>query len=362
MDLYLVNDSGIPEDIYWLLIGQNADGAVCWVDAAGVMHPVQVGDDCDTYQSVLGKETCIPGLSTIASARVAFTIGQPLQISIVTDGNGNPNVQDAVFWDPSDPNYDFVWDKVEFSLVGGQVWANSTQVDFFGIPTVVKVTDGTTTLESAPLAISRDRLFAKFAADPVFGQCVVHDGDVGVRVIAPGYMPGFPSTYFDGYIDASWEALKKAPITLSLAGAPAGYTSATGIVRGTRLDLVDNLGGNYTIHKPTSFDVFLCNGAFDIDTKLSPVRQQVDGILKRQVGAALNRGVLTAVSGDYCVVGDFYQTNPTNGYSRILHESYVDGRAYGFAYDDVCNKYSSTMSIPGATRTTIIIESLLERC
>ncbi len=36
----------------------------------------------------------------------------------------------------------------------------------------------------------------------------------------------------------------------------------------------------------------------------------------------------------------FYPGTTVNHYSRVIHENTVDGKAYGFAYDDVCEQAS----------------------
>jgi len=344
--------------LYWMIIGQVA-GAVCWINSDGEATPVQVGDDCDTYQSVLAPGgITIPLEGDITSARISLCVGSPLAINIVTDGNGNPNVQDAVSWLPTDPNYDKVWDKIEFTVTGGQIWANTTGVDFFGIPTVLSVSNGSTTLETAPLVGDRASVFDDFASLGSPWSDLAVGG--AARVLAPGYGQDFPTDYLDRYIDQCWTDLDQSAggsITLSLSGGPAGYVSATGSVVGTDLVMVDNLNNTYTVAKPSSMDVFLCNGALNIDGDLPPLLQQVDGIIKRQIGAGLNRGVLCAKHR--CDVNGFYPPGvPTNLYSEALHLSYVGGLAYGFAYDDVCNLYSSTLSVPDVTEMTVTVSGV----
>jgi len=353
MELTLQNN-GSNGLIYWMLIGQ-IGGVVCWIGPDGTATPIAIGDDCALYQSPInaGEAAVVPVSGDIASARVSFCAGQPLQIAIVADGNGNPSVQDAVFWLPTDANYDVVWDKAEFTVAGGQIWANTTQVDFFGMGMTISITDGTTLLVGPSLAISPAQLYANFsAAGSPWSDLVVGTA----RIISPGYGQSFPSDYLSAYIDSCWMRLTSAhPLSLSLKGATAGYTSAHGSVNASgTLVVKDNLGGLYHVHKPSSSDVFLCNGALSIDGSLSPVEQQVDGIIKRQIGAGLNRGVL--IDKDRCGSMHFYKAPLTNTYSKLMHSAYTGHLCYGFAYDDVCNLYSSTLSINNVTAMAIVVD------
>jgi len=346
MNLTLLNDAaGL---IYWMILGTDpTSGACSYVQADGTIVACQIGDDCATYQYVLDIEAKLP-FPALISARIVFTRNVPLQIAIVKDGNGNPAVQDAVFFLPSDPNYLVAYDKVEYSLVGGQVWANNTNVDFFALPTTIEIADRSgNTQNTSPLSVTRNELFAAFAATPGFECLAVTDGDANVRIVAPGYAPDFDPNYFDSYVALCWKKYASVPLDLSLAGAPAGFTSAMGMVDGEGVfQFVDNLGNAYKITMPSSSDVLLCNGVFNIDDSLPPLAQQVDGIVKRQVGAALNRSVLNDDAGAFCTLGGFYQQPVTNRYSALLHDGFQGGLCYGFAYDDVCNKFSSTLSLP----------------
>jgi len=350
MNLTLLNKSNQPHHIYWMILGTDPLTNACsYVRANGAIEKCEIGDDCKLYQHVLGKKATLP-FPPLISARIIFTIGAPLQIKIVKDGNGNPAVQDAVFFLPSDPNYLRVYDKVEYSLPTSplnQIWANNTNVDFFGIPTEVAIADKNGhTQSTSPLSGTRDALFAAFAATPGFECLAVTHGTSNVRVIAPGYSPDFDANYFDSYVALCWKKYASESLDLALTGAPAGFTTAIGMVDGSDVfQFVDNKGNAYAINMPSSSDVFLCNGAFNINGSLPPLEQQVDGIIKRQIGAALNRSVLTDDVGAFCTLGGFYQQPITNKYSALLHESFKGGLCYGFPYDDVCNKFSSTLSL-----------------
>jgi hypothetical protein len=82
--------------------------------------------------------------------------------------------------------------------------------------------------------------------------------------------------------------------------------------------------------KPTSANVWGCDGA------LGAPNDQVVGPIARTLCAALHRSTLGRI--DVQPGGgpaDFYQGAVTNHYSRLIHQNMVDGKAYGFAFDDV---------------------------
>jgi len=94
-------------------------------------------------------------------------------------------------------------------------------------------------------------------------------------------------------------------------------------------------GGVKAFAKPSTRDVLFCDGA------LAAPNDGVTGPVAATLGAGFNRSVLTA-TGDQPVrdAGSYYQGSATNHYSRIMHENTVDGKAYGFAFDDVCEHAS----------------------
>jgi len=82
--------------------------------------------------------------------------------------------------------------------------------------------------------------------------------------------------------------------------------------------------------KPSISNVWGCDGA------LHAPNDQVVGPIARTLCAALHRSTLgridTQPGGG---PADFYQGAITNHYSRLVHQNMVDGKAYGFAFDDV---------------------------
>lgn len=72
------------------------------------------------------------------------------------------------------------------------------------------------------------------------------------------------------------------------------------------------------------------------DGKLAAPNDGTTGPVAAILGAALNRTTLRD-HADQPVTGAsaFYGTDISNHYARVMHEVSEDGRAYGFAFDDV---------------------------
>ena len=98
--------------------------------------------------------------------------------------------------------------------------------------------------------------------------------------------------------------------------------------------------------------------------------QVLQGILAAMLAAALNRGVMDTTSGtvvaalNNCTSGQFYQARPyENEFAHQIHVvasnsaySYSD-RAYAFAYDDVCNLYSPSITDAAPQTLTVTINT-----
>jgi hypothetical protein len=82
--------------------------------------------------------------------------------------------------------------------------------------------------------------------------------------------------------------------------------------------------------RPSTRDVLFCHGA------LAAPNDGITGPVAAILGAAFNRTTLAAhpdqPTGD---PAGFYRNDPVHAYSRAMHEAAVDGKAYGFAFDDV---------------------------
>ncbi len=85
-----------------------------------------------------------------------------------------------------------------------------------------------------------------------------------------------------------------------------------------------------SFQKPSTSDVFGCDG------RLAAPNDLVVGPIARTLCAAFHRSTLGFIHTQPSLdPSRFYTRSITDHYSRAMHASSVDGKAYGFAFDDV---------------------------
>ncbi len=101
--------------------------------------------------------------------------------------------------------------------------------------------------------------------------------------------------------------------------------------------------------KPSTRDVLFCDGA------LAAPNDGTTGPVAAVLGAGFNRSTL--LSHPEQPTADparFYLTELTNHYSQAMHAATEDGKAYGFAFDDVADFASYIQdTAPTALRLTL---------
>ena len=94
-------------------------------------------------------------------------------------------------------------------------------------------------------------------------------------------------------------------------------------------------GDNRSYAKPSAADIFGCNsGPFAIMETDNAVHKAV----VPRLCAAFNRGTFLDNGGNVqpkLPATSYYQADPNNQYSRIIHKYEPDGQGYAFSYDDV---------------------------
>lgn len=299
----------------------------------------------------------------IISGRIYVSFEQPayFHVNSATDYAAPSSVN------PSLPNYQIVFDKVEMDWENGkEPFLNTTTVDFFSIGFMLelKLADGTS--QQRGFIQTRKRIMDNLTALPAIWQNgVVMNGSSVVRFNAPQVLsaPNPFADYFDSYVTDCWNYYSTTPLTLQNPPDTAAW-NATGQVTGgvftfnvanpaPEVVTINNLVGQ-------SIHIFGCDGAgYLFTTGSDSIAKQ--GIIT-QMGAALNRGVLKNIPDSSTWWNDpnqFYQQEPTNLYSKVLHEAAYEGYCYGFPYDDVGN--FSTGVTGNATEAIITIQSMGDR-
>jgi beta-galactosidase len=207
------------------------------------------------------------------------------------------------------------WDFIEYNQSGGNWHVNTTQVDAFCLPIVIEAGG-----KSAGIKADRSKMFADFAKNcpPEFKDCVKGDFWIVSPAKAGFNADGAHAHYLDKYVDEVWDAYKTKKLT------PSG--KFTGEV---------NAGGGLTFTAVGGGPSFSC--------KSKPNTQNL--LLGEGSGnnpnfcAAFNRHVAMDPA-DWRSPKKFYQELPCNWYSKFFHEHTVDGKCYGFCYDDASEQAS----------------------
>ncbi len=340
MSLTLANESG-RGPVWTYLVGTNlATGQQCHVSADGQLVPVSEADNgpdgyTDYAIPVEGGGTTL-SLPQGMSGRIYLAVGEKLKFRV---NPGNALAYPAG-WVTSDPNYPVLHDCAEFTYDGAGMHCNTTMVDMLSVPLAISLTGASQQSAGRLRDGGRAAVFSALAGQSGFSGLVMDD----LRVIAPGHglnAGRFAADYFAGWIDEVWNHYRSNTMTVT-----AGASTFTGSVQGEQFAFS---GGVRAFSKPTTRDVLFCDGA------LSAPNDGVTGPVAATLGAGFNRGVLTDTGAQPVAdAGSYYRRAVTNHYSRIMHENTVDGKAYGFAFDDVC-EHAPYIEDPAPTSMTVTI-------
>ena len=324
------------EDIYFGIIGEqsdkwgyiNPDGS--WQEAPPESQKVNVPFFKLSERS--GFDLSPP----IISGRCWLSIGQPLTVPLWDSGFTGP-----AFNAETDPNYSIIFDKFEFTYTPDEIiYCNTTSVDFFGLPITATLTGNEN--QSVGMSASRSEIFKAFQETPPFDSLIRTVDNTQLRILAPQKDATFPPNYFDPYIERCWQQYKGQSLRLQpLPYDGATYISEGSVDRNNVFNFVTTPGNTtHSIEKPTSNNVFGCDGVFNpTDRDLYRI---IDGDLKNQVSSALNRTILqNSDSSTWCDASQYYLNSVTNYYAKILHELSIDGLSYAFPYDDKCEQSST---------------------
>ncbi len=350
LPLDVVNRSGrFPDDAVWVhVVGTElATGRQGHVDASGAFVPASLGDNGSGGTASYGvplsqrRQVPLPELS----GRVYVSLGQQIPFRVVGTPDG-VGIAHPAGWVESDPSFGILYDCMEFTHTGGAMYCNTTMVDMFSVPLSITLSGNANQRVGEIVSGGRARVFERMASTPGFGNLVVDDR----RVIAPSHGIGagrFDGGYLDEYVAQSWDAYRDRDLTV-VAG-PQTYRLR---VQGDEIVAWQGDAQRAAFGRPSTSDVLFCNGA------ISAPNDGVGGPIAAILGAALNRTTMrdqaTQPTTD---PAGFYQGERTNHYAKVLHEVHVDGRAYGFAFDDVAG-FASYIEDRGARSVELAVDPL----
>jgi beta-galactosidase len=325
-----------------------------------------VTKDGQTYSNYFYSIDKVPTAElpqALNSARVWLAIGDvaPSQAPLYIRVDGPTSIVQPSVSNPSDPNYNIIWDFLEFDYAPPGFFCNTSSVDAYSIPVTLTGSAGVT---PSAVGYSANRAAVFSAFQPLgspWSDLVITQSGTQLRILNPQYkMPPngvqpttFPANYFSEYVDHCWKVYTDIKVTLQY---PRGGTDLyTGSVDGSghfvfvKNDAPTDTGYRHTIAKPTtSADIFGCSGVFNQVGGSTPDYAKIDGDLKNQIASALNRTVLHNPSYEaWCQPASFYApwtggASPVaNLYAKTLHAESIGGLCYAFAYDDQCEQSSS---------------------
>ncbi|WP_371667643.1 glycoside hydrolase family 64 protein [Streptomyces sp. NBC_00289] len=346
LPLTIVNASGSFDNasVHLYIVG-NQDGRQVRVTPDGTLAPVALADNgadgfTDYAISLSGSGETRLSLPYM-SGRVYVALGRKLKFRAVTDGNGDAALQYPAGWVASDPNYAVLHDCCEFTYNSAGMFCNTTMVDMFSVPLGIRLTGAKDQTTGTLRDGGRAAAFTAVRQVEEFAPLVVDD----TRVLAPGHGLDaglFPADYFAPYIDEVWSTYTGRDLTVA---TDAG--TFTGRVRGGRLTF--DGPAQVSFAKPSTRDVLFCDGG------LAAPNDGTTGPVAAVLGAGFNRSTLLGASAQPTTdASAFYRTALTNHYAKAMHAATEDGRAYGFAFDDVADLASYVQdTAPTGIRLTL---------
>ncbi|MFB7358969.1 glycoside hydrolase family 64 protein [Streptomyces gardneri] len=336
--LTFTNNSARGEQVYVYNLGTElSTGRQGWADANGTFHPWPAGGSTP----VPAPDAAITGPAngrsiTIRmpkfSGRIYFSYGQKLVFKLATGGLVQPAVQN-----PSDPNRNILFNWSEYTLNDSGLWINSTQVDMVSAPYAVGVKrpDGTVANTGRLKPGGYRGFYDALRGQPGGWANLIQtraDGTV-LRALAPGHgieAGALPSGVMNDYINRVWTKYATSTLTVTpFANQPS--VKYHGRVSGNVMNFTNSAGAVVTsFQKPDSDSVFGCYKLLDAPN------DQVRGPISRTLCAGYNRStLLTNPNQPDTSSAGFYKDAVTNHFSRKIHAQMADGKAYGFAFDDV---------------------------
>ena len=309
----------------------------------GSTKPVRIGADIAIPLGGKGSVTELTMPSAFASGRVFFSQGE-MNILTVLNPDGTIGITPPSVADLNDPSKDVNWGFVELTHnEDDTIYSNLSYVDFVGLIASMSVSFANgKTVEVSGLKFGAvqevcNKLKQQSQKDgKAWDQLCIydsHDNSKLVRVVAPIQTMDMDKKkdlfkdYFSKYIDQVWEKFRHESLTVD--GQNQFNTGkVTCKVNG---DVLNCDGETFT--KPSAKDIFGCssgtfyNGGSDKRKALT-----------NRLCAAFHRGTYLLANGNNQPQVDpalYYTTDPSNHYSRIVHELEAGGHGYAFAYDDV---------------------------
>ncbi|KAJ9134591.1 Glycoside hydrolase family 64 protein [Pleurostoma richardsiae] len=292
-----------------------------------------LAEDCAIPLGPPGNTTTVV-VPQMAGGRIWFSRGKLTFLL-----NPGPALVEPSVLNPGDPNADVDFAFAEFTLNNDQLFANISYVDFvprLPIALTLQTVGGAVQHVSGMKADGLDRVCeglrsqARKDGRPWDKLIVQREGQPPLRALSPTHGNAV-SAAFEGYFEPMVEEVwRKYHPHRGGCQLKINTQASQGVVQGSVNDKDELVIAGEAFLRPTSADVLGCNsGPF-----VTGSSQTRNAIIPR-LAAAFQRSTLLDVEEHPSEPSTFYKREPTNHYSRIVHQACVDGKGYAFAYDDV---------------------------
>lgn len=359
IDLTFTNSSDKNELMYIYMIGTVGEGSQVqgYLDANGNFHAWNTANSPTsipaTDASMVGPKSGESKKLKIPywfSGRIYYSFGEKMKFRVVKDDLGRTSTVQPTPWNDSDPSRYEDWDFAELTYSQWGLYMNSTQVDMVSNPAIVSGSGDNQNTVGGINPNGFTKLVDSLSKNDVFKNGIQYDKNgEPLRVIAPAHYVNLnedTKTYMDPYINNVWEKYKNETLTIQPDPKNNPNIKFTGKVVGDKFVFTQNgdtSGYSVTVDKPTTSDVWGCDGALNASNDdFAPNGHKYDrGFIARSLCADFHRGVLgtqnISPATDY---NTYYKVNSINEgridwYSKYVHENMPNNKAYGFAFDDV---------------------------
>jgi hypothetical protein len=357
-----IQNSSAYKNAYIYIVGLGTDGNWYRVTSSGTLAEVEASDAVGGYANysipVPASGLSMP-LPQLSGARMYVSLGAPLKIAV--SSSGVPNSPPG--WVASDPNYDILFDWVEFTYNSSGWNGNTTAVDMFGLPLQIALhgSSGTQTVGTLPggrsAVMSALENASGWSGTVISGPALGLGVTLPLRAIAPFHAIDngtFDAHYLDAYIASVWSTYASQPLTMNTSA----WGTYTAQVVGGALQFTQPGQTTISFAEPSTYDVFANAGTLSAQPcgGAPSTACLVQGQMANALSGAWNRSTLGIDSTiPACTSSEFYTTTPTNDYAKDIHVNSVRGLAYGFGFDDSCD-FSSFIADRAPTSVTITIE------
>ncbi|EJT78108.1 glucanase B [Gaeumannomyces tritici R3-111a-1] len=347
LDIQLRNESN-SGDIFAYITGlalqRNSARVLLKSDGRGLYYPenppkllVPLAEDCAIPLGPPGNVVTVH-IPQMAGGRIWFSSGGKLKFLLNPSPAGAALVEPSVL-NPSDPNANIDFAFAELTLNNDQLFANISYVDFvprLPIALALEEPGGGLQQVAGMASDGLEQVCAKLRAQaekdkmPWDKLIVQKKGQPPLRALSPTHGRGVGAR-FDGYFEPLVEEVwRKYHCNHGGCSLKIDTQAAPGVLPGAIEGTNELVIGGEKFGKPTTADILGCNsGPF----ATGPSARR-NAIIPR-LAAAFSRGSIVDAEEHPSHPSTFYQQGPANHYSRIVHEVTLDGKGYGFAYDDV---------------------------